>query len=197
MIELLVVMAVMSIITGITWANFNFFGRIFDMERDVNRIAQDVRRSLEMTMAMEDFSIPGGCESTDVVVSYGLNLQTQVGTYDRVAYIIDANPDRGTFGSILCEEVIEEVNLEQGLISTITVFNNGSPLSRPNTKIIFVPPHPRTFIGGIEVYILSDVKRWRSLHDSVEVTVSMVENPSGDRTIKINRAGLIEIIQPL
>lgn len=195
LIELLVVIAMISIITGVTWVNFRYFGRSFDVERDIGRMAQEVRASLETTMAMEDYDIPVGCTGSDVLVSYGVNFRVGDGFYNKMAYIIDGDNDSPGFGNVTCSEVTETVELDQGAISLIEVFFGASSSSVSELDIIFTPPHPRTYIGSIDVYTVDLEKKWRSEYDAAEISVSLPET-SDARTVKVNKAGLIEIIQP-
>ncbi len=195
LIELMVVIAMISIITGVTWANFRYFGRVFDVERDIGRMAQEIRASLETTMAMEHYDIPPDCTGENRVVAYGVNFRVGDGFYNKMIYIIDGNEASPGFGSIVCPEVINVVNLEDGSISLIEVFFGVSSTSVSELDIIFVPPHPRTYIGGIDVYPVGDGIKWRSEYDEAEISMSLAETEDA-RTVKVNRVGLIEIIQP-
>ncbi len=194
LIELMVVISIISIIAGITWANFRHSGRVFGVERDIGRMAQEVRTSLEMTMAMRDYVIPAGCIGTNRVVAYGANFRAGETLYRRMVYVIDGNEPSVGFGNIVCSEVISPVNLEQGLISSIMVFSGATSTSIPELNIIFSPPHPRTYIEGIDVHTVDGRRRWRSRRDAAEINVSLDGTHMG--RVRVNRAGLIEIIRP-
>ncbi len=195
LIELLVVIAMISIITGVTWANFRYFGRVFDVERDVGRMAQEIRASLETTMAMEHYDIPPGCTGENRVVAYGARFRVGDKFYNKMIYIIDGDEESPGFGNIVCPEVVSVINLTDSSISLIEVFFGVSSSSVSELDIIFVPPHPRTYIGEIDVYSVGDEMKWRSEYDEAEISVSLDETEDS-KTVKINRVGLIEIIQP-
>jgi len=194
LIELLVVIVMILIITSVTWANFRHFGRSFDIERDIGRMAQEVRASLEMTMARRHFVIPAHCPSASVLVAYGVNFRVGDGFYNRMVYVI--NNDRGSagFGSFVCPPiVIETVRLDQGSVSRIRVLS-GTTWSEPfELNIIFTPPHPRTYIGSIVVH--PTTRRWSSERDAAEISISLggVGDTETARTLRVNRVGLIEI----
>ena len=193
LIELLVVIALISIITGVTWINFRYFGKYFDTERDVNKMAQELRSLLERTMAMESFEVPEACAGDKTIVAYGAYLESGRNYYDKVAYIIN-NDDTHGFGSIICVEIMESIPLEHGNISLIEVEFGVSRASVPGVDIIFVPPHPRTYIGGIDVYTVNDETKWRSYYDQVEIFITLEGEDT--KSIKVNKAGLIEVVQP-
>ena len=195
--ELLVVIAIILIITSATLVNFRRFGRSFDVERAIGRMAQEVRASLAMTMTMEDLDIPVGCTGTETIISYGINFQTNNNFYNRMVYFIEGADNAG-FGNIICSREVERINLEekQGLISPIRVFFGASSSSVTGLDIIFTPPQPRTYIGGIEVHTVGTERRWRSQHDAVEISIFLPETGVTRRAIRVNRAGMIEIIQP-
>jgi len=195
LIELLVVIAMISIITGVTWANFRQFGRSFDIERDIGRMAQEVRASLEMTMARRHFVIPADCPtSTSVLVAYGVHFQRGVGSYNRMVYVINNDRASAGFGSFVCPPiVIETVRLDQGSISLIRVFSGTASSDLNELNIIFTPPHPRTYIGSIVVH--PTTRRWSSERDAAEISTSLggVGDTVTARTLRVNRVGLIEI----
>lgn len=204
LIELLIVIAMISIITGAVMVNFRISGRIFDMERDVSLLAQDIRKSLEMTMAMRDI-IPQGCPPlTDPsvppnsIIAFGIDFQTGRDDYyyNKMGYIIDTNGDifcRGKVGPQIPFGQTKYVSrvFEQGYISNIEL--SPTNVSVATTSIIFVPPHPRTFIGGISTN--PPDPKWQSLHDSVQITIEMRDKFGETKKIKVNRAGLIEIMR--
>lgn len=195
LIELLVVIAVISIISGVTWINFRHFGQAFDVERDIARMAQEIRASLERTMAMEQFNVPAGCTGDHVIASYGVNFKANQSSYDKIFYIINGDENSPGFGDIICSEVVNTIELDQGSISLIEVFYGVSSMSLQELDVIFVPPHPRTYIGGIEVYTVNMEEKWRSEYDVAEISISLPDSEDA-RTVKVNRVGLIEVIQP-
>ncbi len=195
MIELLVVIAMISIITGVTWVNFRHFGQMFDIERDIARVAQEIRTSLERTMAMEHFDVPPGCTGDHIIASYGVNFKMNESSYDKIFYIINGDENSPGFGNIICSEVVDTIELDQGSISLIEVFFGVSSINLQELDIIFVPPHPRTYIGGIDIYIVDMEEKWRSEYDVAKISISLPESDDA-RTVKVNRVGLIEVIQP-
>lgn len=199
LIEILVVITVIGVITGVAWANFRHLGKAFDIERDINRMAQEVRASLQTAMAMKDFEIGDieGCTTTvgtiPVVISYGANFRTNQGFYDKMVYVINNSSTHPNFGKIICSKEIETIDFEQGSISSIKTFSGSATSSSSIVDIIFTPPHPRTYIGSIEIE--TGTGRWKSKYDKVEITI--LSSETGDqRTLRVNSAGMIEIIQP-
>jgi len=194
LIELLVVITMILIITGVTWANFRHFGRSFDIERDIGRMAQEVRAALEKTMARRHFVIPADCPtSTSILVAYGVHFQRGDGYYNRMVYVINNDRVSAGFGSFVCSRVIETVRLDQGSVSRIRVLS-GTTWSEPTElNIVFTPPHPRTYIGSIVVH--PTTRRWSSERDEAEISIALggVGDTVTARTLRVNRVGLIEI----
>ncbi len=195
LVELIVVMGVIALISGVTWINFRVAGRVFELERDANLMAQNIRRSLETTMAMADI-VPADCRTyitSDNIITYGVNLSVGASTYQRMAYIINANRTSPDFGSVVCEAEIEGVIFEEGVIQLIETIDDGETTTTSTIRIIFTPPHPRTFIGGISTFTISGVVRWQSLFEVAIITIN-ISGTTDIRKVEINQAGLITVI---
>jgi len=197
LIELMVVVSVIFIISGVTWVNFRATGGIFELERGANLMAQNIRRSLEMTMAMVDVvPVASNCRTNIIpsnLIAYGVTINTGTSTYQRMAYIINASRTNPGFGNIVCEAEIERVAFERGIVQSIEIVSGGVTTTTSTLRIIFTPPHPRTFIGRISTSTVGGVVRWHSPFDSVVVTIN-ISGTADTRRVRVNRAGLIEVI---
>ena len=160
LIELIVVMAIIAIMTGIVFANYRNSQQQLALQRAASKLAQDVRRAQEMAMASEAFegSIPEG----------GYGVYFTIIEPDHYILFADANGDREyDKDAIPKNELVEDIKIEKGV--------SIKALSGESFHIIFVPPNP-------DIYIIPGP--------------GMIELIAGSksRTIEINRAGLISII---
>jgi len=149
---------------------FNIKGgeKQFALARSANKIAQDIRRTQEMAMSAKEFngSVPLG--------GYGLYFdKVQLGD---TTYLIFADSDGDGLPDLPGEEV-ERINLEKNI--KFSKFFMGVTESS-NAYFVFIPPDPQTCINTCT-------------SDSVKIIISVTDNPARTKTIKLNKAGLIEI----
>jgi prepilin-type N-terminal cleavage/methylation domain-containing protein len=169
LIEMLVTMSLIVIITSATLLSFRSMGDAFDLDREVQMVAQDIRNAINMTMASEEHTgvVPVGC-----VVAYGVRFEENKDYYERKVYFV--NPDTSNYTSELLEKV------ELGEVEIIDISSDFY------VDIIFYPPHPTTFIGGIKI-------DWTSRYDDVDIEIGLKEDATNKRTINVNKFGRIEI----
>lgn len=175
LMEMLVTVSLIIIITSATLLNFNSLGSAFDLERETQVVAQDIKNAINMTMALEGNS--GALEGE--VVAYGINFVVDGNindTYTRKVYFINS-------GANIRSSVLETVELEKSEILLLNGNNIGSK------DIIFYPPHPRTFIGGIDL----DDGNFVSPDNDITITIASKDDNTNKRTINVNKYGRIEI----
>jgi prepilin-type N-terminal cleavage/methylation domain-containing protein len=168
LVEVVVVLAIIVIMTGIIFINYRQAGTQLALQRSTNKLTQDIRRVEEMATSMKEFngSIPLG--------GYGIDIGCAANDYTLFADcdgdgIYDPPPSPSCSGS--SENILgQNVKLEKGVeISGCT------PIT-----IIFAPPDPTVTIST----------------DPSETAIASINltNTNGQtKTVKINKAGLIWI----
>lgn len=174
LVEVLVVIAIMVIVLMVTLASYRVGSQRLALKRSVHKLSQDIRKAQEMAMSTREFqgSIPQG--------GYGLIMSTvaQSGIdfphiYIISTYAADNNPDTDT----------ERITLEKGIkINKIYSISGGTETEVSEIFFNFIPPAPQTCILGCTA-------------DGAKIILSLEQDPSQTKTVKINKAGLIEIIE--
>lgn len=175
LIEILVIAAMIIFLTTVTFFSNQQGREIFLLEREAQKVAQDIRRTQEMAISTV------GCEGCDSG-SFGIPSGGYGVYFDKnssLNYIIYADthpPPGGDSKYVGGDKEIETVYLEEGVsISGI------GPGNKTRTSINFEPPDPIINIDA------------QGSPDSVEIYISLDSDPSRTRTISVNKAGLIDI----
>jgi len=170
MIELLVVMGVIVIFTSIFFVDYGGDSKTFALERSVNKLAQDLRRTQEMAMT----GLIGDANTN----AYGMY-------FDKVnaskSYIVYKNNDSVYTYDSSSDSIKETISLEKGLKICDILIGTGSV----NTlSLSFVPPEPTNYIN--------------TYYSGYEASVVLcVENDEAKtRRVKINNTGRIETVNP-
>lgn len=143
--------------------NYKDLGKDFNLERSVQRLAQEIRGTLEMSMSTkspnDNFqNFKGG---------YGLYFTGNNSTSYRI--FIDVNNNKEYDAG---DQVIKIVNFEDGVkISTIS----SSPLS-----IVFLPPDPKTYIN-------------KESSGSATITLQLEDDTTKQKSLTIKATGMVEI----
>jgi len=160
LVELMVVVSIISLLSVVVFANYRAGEKQFALQRSAHKLAQDIRRAQNMSMATQEFqgAVPGG---------YGIYFNITTSTQ----YILfaDLNGSK-TYDS--SNEKVQTLEFEKRV--SIIILSPGSPLN-----IFFFPPDPTVLISGNPAI------------NSASITLNF-EGGSG-KTIKVNKAGLIEI----
>lgn len=177
LVEILVVVAVIFILSLIILPNYRSSASQFTLVRAAHKMAQDIRRASEMAMSAKECSPPpASCPVGGGVPPGGYGFYIDKGVDDSYKIYADSGsppgPERYTSG-----EEIETIYLEKDVY--IKDFNPSSA----NFSINFKPPAPTIKIkdgGGID-------------KDNVTITIALRADSSKTKTIKINKAGLIDV----
>jgi len=211
LVELAVVIFIILLLTAVTLPNYRSGEKRLALQRSANKLAQDIRRVQGMAMSAEEFHgiVPEG--------GYGIRVRDKHGSppiytyflyadcnnnevYDGV--IVDAadlsnplNPDQGCTEGVDCpcdcpgncySEKMEEIRVEKGVMTGL-----GSDWVLVENRILFIPPDPVVIIRC--GYCDPSSPCLECSRDSLTATVSLEANPSEIKTIKVNKAGLIEV----
>ena len=176
-IEILLVMFLITIFTGMTLVNYKSGGKSLALQRSANKMSQDIRIAEQKALSSAK-CVETGNNTED---SYGVYFEKKSRIIDGKKYIIyaDANDSEEYENEIVDKTVGDDIFLEKNAyISEIKI--DGSSVDY--ASINFQAPEPTiNIIGGNPVVS----------GDKVEITIAQ-ESGTKIFTVKANTAGLIE-----
>lgn len=174
LIEFILVIFIIGLVSTVTLLNYRGFGKEFNLERSSQRLAQEVRKTLEMSTSAESLNGDPGFKG-----GYGLHFFS-IGE-NNVSYIIfvDNNDDKNYD---LGDSTIRTVELEAG-VEIWTISADGSPMSP--LSIVFFPPDPKIYIGG--------KTGEQSTYSEAIIILRLKNDTSKQKSVTVNKVGLIEI----
>jgi len=168
LIELLVTIAVIALLSGIVFIGYSSGERQLILNRAASKLAQDIRRVEGMALSTEKCCggiIPGG--------GYGIYL----GNAGDTSYLLYADTSSACVNCAeqhdAGDQTIETINFEKGV--KIQLLYPTSLLS-----INFKPPDPKIKINGDSA-------------TEATITITLETDSSKTKTVKVTKAGLIEI----
>ena len=172
LIELLVIIAITALMSALVIPNLRFGAEQFAVQNSAHKLAQDLRRVVEMSMSSSEFNgiIPQG--------GYGIYFEINANFYTLFA---DCSNDRqyDSFGT-QCNGVSEKISEQSFLNEKIIISELFYGISRDVLNIVFVPPDPTIYIepgdGSMAKIFITD--------PSIQVS---------EKIITVNKAGLISI----
>jgi type II secretory pathway pseudopilin PulG len=194
LIEILVVISIMILLSGILIADFPKIKRQFAITRSVYKMSQDIRRAQDMGFSGEQIS--------DIDVK-GYGVYVNLDRLGPKKYLIYADIDgdyRYTIttevGDILCNDpdletetdcLIETIDFSQAEpgVSITNILNTKD--DKQEVDINFMPPNPTITITELKVFDDGQIA------NRVHITFSLDSDSSINRTVFVNTAGLIEI----
>jgi len=174
LVELVVVMVLMVLITGLTIVSLRSGEEELLLERSIHKIAQDSRNAIGAALKAK----PHNCGGTKFG-GYGVSFEPGSTTYvffadcDETLKYEPADDLEEVFELEEGEEVFE---LEEGVrIQSVT------PLLAGKLHILFVPPHP-------DVYINTDIDG-----PQAQIILELINDNSRIRTLTITNKGVVDI----
>ena len=176
--ELLVVIVMIAILSGIIFANPNNWQKSLALERSAQKLGQDISQSRGLSMKGES----GVCSPGSSPNGYGLYLDKANPSKYFIYMNCDSDPsnkDRSYSNSV--DEKFEgaDIPLEKNLyICSLKV--NGVEEPSGALSVFFEPPDPAVFVNNT-----SDV--------TSSVTICIEGDESKQKTIEINKVGNINL----
>jgi len=173
LVELLVVAGVIVILTAIILPNYRSATSQFALERSAHKMSQDIRRVAEMAMSVKE--LPGGGLPAG---GYGVFFNI---SWDNKKYRLyaDTQPPGGNEFFTPGDTIVEPpyIELEKGVVI--------QSINTPNNRvgINFKPPAPTV---KIKYNVTDEV-------GTVIITLALEADPTKTRTVKVNKAGLIDV----
>lgn len=164
--ELLVVVAVIMLMTGLILPNWKSGEQSLALDRVAHKAGQDVRRAQELSMRAEAFTC-----TTGSISGYGVFFDQNTPT----SYILFAECNGNNMYNDGVDGIVggEGITLESG----IEIFSL-SPSEE--VSIVFEPPTPRVFVNGQEGV-------------SAQVSFQRTDGVGAPRTLDISSKGVIDI----
>lgn len=168
--ELLVSIFIIAILSAIALANYRTGQEKLILERAATKLAQDIRRVQEMAMSAQEFGgqVPDG---------YGISLDKVPPPQKSYILFTDDNAnqhyDAGSDGKI------EEITFEE----RIKIKNLGMGIN--HLHVIFRPPDPKVYFYDGTNFLSST---------ETTITICLEDDETKEKNIKINKAGLINVV---
>lgn len=166
-IEIVVVVTIIIIILAITLVSYRQGNQRLTLKRANHKLAQDIRRAQEMAMSTKEFqgSIPLG--------GYGLTFNSSNTTYT-ISTFQSNNQSSST---------VEQITLEKGVkIDKLYSISGQNQTEVSSLYFNFIPPEPVTCVLAC-------------VADGAKIVLSLQQATSVTRSVRINKTGLIEIIE--
>ena len=174
LIELTVVIGIIALLTALILPNYRVGQRQFALQRSAHKLSQDLRRAQEMAMSAA-FS-----EETEGKVpkgGYGIIIKLQ--PMPQKTYILFGDKNgNGDYDAGSDYTIGGEIKLEKGIFLESIQTNFGSSNS---ATITFIPPDPEISI------------KTPGQSECVEISLAHEQNPGINKSIYVNKAGLITV----
>lgn len=168
LIELMAVVTMIVIVTGIVFANYGIGRDSLALERAGQKLYQDFRLAINVAMA----------GSTDFK-GMGIYFNTSTDA-DRRKYIMYKNMNLDpTIWNRTGNYTDTVINIEPGV--EIGSISSGSPLTA--ATIYFKSPYPTTYLNSTPTRIPS----------SISIQLRMISDHNRTRTVTVNSSGMIDI----
>jgi len=168
LVEFLVAVTIITIFSVIILANYEPGEQNLALQRTVHQVAQDIRRTQEMSMSARKSSACSGDVPTG---GYGIYFYDPVVNQTSYVLFADCNADENYSAG---EETGDPIEIEEG-VGVYTLISGGAGVS--TLTIIFKPPDPIVVSNAI-----------------VAATSSVTFQGENDRfgVVSVNEVGLIE-----
>ncbi len=177
--ELIVVLAVILIITTIVSVNYHEFRGSLALDRTANKIAQDIRKTLNLSISSPAPPVDG-VVSSDFAGGYGIRFYEDENRYEALTHT----------GEELRYSAVEPANLEEkGIIISEVEVCTSHPV------IFFFPPDPLVFIGDHSISD-EDLREgpFSGSCEEMKITIALHGYEDNYREIRVNEAGFVEVL---
>ncbi|MEA3292912.1 MAG: type II secretion system protein [Patescibacteria group bacterium] len=171
LVEILIVVAVISILTAVIIPSYYWSERRLALERSALQVAQDIRGAKEMAMSVRELS------TGNVPPGYGVYFEKSP---TNLLYIYaDTNPSPGDEEYSTTDQTVSEIKLEKK-VSIKTIYCDSAEVN--SVSVNFKPPDPSIKIVG------------DGIEGNLAVIILCLDSDNNKtKTIKINKIGLVTI----
>lgn len=181
LIELLVVAGIISFMSVLMFTNYKAGEDQFALQTSVYKLAQDLRKSQAMSMSAREIWDSAQGKYIVPLGGYGVQFKVVAAPPFEKEYILFGDADGDYKYDETIDYLIELIEVGKGVFVKYPL--QTSQGQKNKVQATYVPPEPRVYItppggGGAE---------W------LEITLALERDASIVKTIRVNRAGLIEI----
>ncbi len=188
LVEMLITLAIIGILSAAIFALPNYTRQEYDLINTAQRVAGDIQRTQGLALATATFkgnAAEGG---------WGIYIEP---TLAQPCYVIfqDVTKDHsynGPIGADLCDqtktglEISERLYLPPNVRFDPLTYTGGTG----SLTLVFVPPHPDTFLNGNVADWVSNVKA-SSIADTISIVLRLSSGET--KSIKVNALGIVEV----
>jgi prepilin-type N-terminal cleavage/methylation domain-containing protein len=177
-IEFVVVSSIIAIISSIVFPNWNSIRQDILLQREAYKVAQDIRRTLEMSLSAQEVTCSIGSPKVNGYLIYFKEGESNYSLY------VDGGDDEGLGDADPNKNChIGQVGLDENV--KIENISTGASTGIDEVQILFIPPNPEVkfFSGG-------GVERTEGF---VKITLSIKGDNNKKRNIVVNKAGLVYV----
>ena len=174
-IEILLVISMIAILTGLTLINFKSGGKHLALHRSANQLAQDIRRTEQKAIST---AVCDECGSVIPIGGYGVYFEK--GTVNGKKYILyadDANVN-GEYDNGSDHKIGSDILFERG------VYIHNIKIDGSSTNFVSV-----NFLAPEPIINISD----GASGDKLTITLALESEPNVIVTVEVNTVGLVEI----
>jgi len=165
--ELLVVVAIIVLMTGLVLPNFRSGERTLALNRAVHKAGQDVRKAQELALSAKTHICPN--DPAEKISGYGVFFDQNIPT----SYVIFAECNNNNTYNEGIDGIVETISLESGIEISLV-----SPNAK--TSIVFVPPIPLVFTNG-------------NPGENMQVSFQRIDGVGTVKILGINSRGVLDI----
>lgn len=165
-IELLIVISLVSTMSVLVFYDYGKNTKVFALERNAQKISQDLRITQQKSMAGEG--------SSEGLNAYGIIFDVSNNNYS--VYVNNNETPYYDTG----DDIIETIEMSPD-VKILNIEKDG--VSRSTISISFFPPDPI-------IYIYDDYNNAEAI-----ITLSLVDDETKKRIVKINNSGGVEILK--
>ena len=183
LVELLVVLAVIAILSGILVANFPEIRQQLALKRAAYKLAQDIRWVQEMAMSSAEFKESEDCLDPSAFTAYGYGIHIDLSPVQgsNKSYILYADTNGDEDYTSVADCIIKTVSLEEKGIVIKEIQN----VVGEKVTINFKPPNPKVNIELLQAGT-----------DNVKIVLTVLaleQDLLKTKSVLVNKAGLIEV----
>jgi len=178
--EILIVLFIISLLTGITFANYRQGGKMMALQRSAYKLAQDIRRAQEMAIGARECK---ECTPVQIPPRYGIYSPKPTDS----TYLLFADVNNDGLYNPAVDKIIATTSYESGVnfinASGTNCTGAWPPAGLRRVHLTFSPPDPK-----VELIV-----GWPPQFTDCAEIIMTLSYGSVTTSVRINQAGLIEI----
>jgi len=179
------VLIIVVIMTSVVAVGYNEFRGRLSLERAADKMAQDIRKALELSISSPEPPVEGSV--SDFRGGYGIYFDEEEDNYMAVAHTHPGQYDRDYVQ--LKKSAINPLDLEKEGLEIKEVTLENCHTSPTENLVVFFPPDPLVYIGN---HVLPMGEGQGSRCDKLKVVLSIKEREE-EKEVIVNKRGLVKV----